>query len=406
MTTFPARTCGLGILAVLAISSPAPAEDEPKEPATSVVRLFPLKKGVVWGSNMASGPKGEKFERGAYWESKVGGLELIGKEPSCRVQTDKPPMEVALLDNQVWYSTGAYCEYHSLREDGLYIIATSVAGKIRECEPRCVLKSGKQTTQSWEGKGRANKEFWPTEHAYTYRYVQYNDTVTLDKVETSCVTVVETRAVHLADVPEYNRAVMTERAVLVTKTCYVPDRGPVYQEYHVKNADGKNKCEPRPVAVRAKSGLGVTTYGPIVINPKEEESDTPVAVDRYRLQPGDEAEFERKRTITREATFTIKGSVGVEVGSSGGLNLAVVKGELSGKVKAAVEAELGDKLKDEESRTGKLIVRNKGNAVREGRIVWIDTYKTGSVEVTVDGKKHDVRFRFPIGTRMESRDSK
>jgi hypothetical protein len=108
--------------------------------------------------------------------------------------------------------------------------------------------------------------------------------------------------------------------------------------------------------------------------------------------------FVRKRTITREASFSTTLGVGVEVEAKLAGSIKIIKAEASVRVKALIEATLGEKLTDTETREQEVEI--DGGIAPKANIVWIDTYRKGTVEVNQDGKAYKIPFEFPIGTKL------
>jgi hypothetical protein len=83
--------------------------------------------------------------------------------------------------------------------------------------------------------------------------------------------------------------------------------------------------------------------------------------------------------------------------------LRAVKGELTTRVKQAIERKSGEKL--EASETFEWRISIDGNKLQKGRTSWVDSYRTGTVEVTHDGKVYKVPFELPIRTRVVFRNA-
>lgn len=114
--------------------------------------------------------------------------------------------------------------------------------------------------------------------------------------------------------------------------------------------------------------------------------------------PGVVTEFEKSRTIRREVTLSTKDVLGGEVGAAVGLDLRPIKVDLSGKVRKAIERETKETLPDTETRRQKVTI--DGDKLPKARLVWVDLFKTGMVEVSKDGKTYKVPFEFPYGTKL------
>src|SRR5262249_13385893 len=114
--------------------------------------------------------------------------------------------------------------------------------------------------------------------------------------------------------------------------------------------------------------------------------------------PGVVTEFKKSRTITREVHYSTKIGLGAETEAKLAGALLAVKGELAGRVRGSIEKEMGEKFTDSETR--EQTVRIDGDKLPKARILWIDTYRTGTVQVIQDGRTYSVPFQFPVGTKL------
>jgi len=171
---------------------------------------------------------------------------------------------------------------------------------------------------------------------------------------------------------------------------YVPGVGPVRRE--IPLTDGT-------VVTRqlvAFNGGGAVAVGAVEVRPAEVEKEA--SVEWVEAPAGVTTEFKKSRTITREVSWSVKAGLGFEAESKLAIDLAAVRGEVSKKVKASVEAALGEKLTDSETR--EQTVKIDGTVLPKARVVWIDVYRTGTVEVTRDGRTYKIPFEFPVGTKL------
>src|SRR5262249_40239578 len=111
--------------------------------------------------------------------------------------------------------------------------------------------------------------------------------------------------------------------------------------------------------------------------------------------------YEETRRIKREITFTLKAGIAAEIGSEQEVSLraALVGGRasLSQKIQAHFEGALGETWSDEIAKTARHeIPLKKGE---KARVVWYEIYRTGTVEVTQNGRTFTVPFQFPVATK-------
>jgi len=372
----------LAVVVIVCILSPSTlqAQDKP----SSDLPLYPLKKGLKW-----------------QWKQTHGNV-ANGKGDHTNEVTDIVTFNKVLC-YEIASSPDKYNRrvYIAVKDDGLYRVGEKL-GDTRYFDEAsiCLAKTPfaksyvwhcNPTTDSPGEDGELRKNILARTEASVS---QYPDTMKQDGVEFEAVLVVEERRIYpKPDKPEFEKF----------STWYIPGKGPVRRQSHFKSKEQNDWTLIDEYVVTSFSGDKSYKVGQIIVNADDLESPNPVAVDKYRLEPGDEATFRFSRTISREVSLQVVDSTERQGGGALGLDLKVLKFELSGKIKSAVETAVGDKLKDEETRQREITVRNPGKEVREGKIVWVDTYKTGTVDVTQDGKTYQIQFRFPIGTRMESR---
>jgi hypothetical protein len=179
-----------------------------------------------------------------------------------------------------------------------------------------------------------------------------------------------------------------------SKQWYVPGKGPVKTVTSIKGAE--TILELSECNIVTPPRLNAAIIGNITLSSQTVEKEA--STEAVEALPGVVTEFEKSRTITREASFTFKVGAGAEVETKLAADFAVVKGEISTKIKGSIEKETGEKLTDSETR--KQSVKIDGDKLQKAKIVWIDVYRTGTIEVTSDGKAYKVPFEFPIGTKL------
>ncbi len=122
------------------------------------------------------------------------------------------------------------------------------------------------------------------------------------------------------------------------------------------------------------------------------------SVERVEAEPGITTEFKKKRTISHESTFFTRNSVGKQEELKFGANWLLYKADLSGSVRSSIESETGAKFSDSDTREQSVTI--DGNKIRKVDIIWIDMYRTGTIDVTDQGAPRKVLFEFPLGTRL------
>jgi hypothetical protein len=185
------------------------------------------------------------------------------------------------------------------------------------------------------------------------------------------------------------------KSKIKTDTWYVHGKGPIkYQSY--EELEDLTPREGKERIVTWFSGDSTLTVGEVVINPTGTEKE--VSSESIEAPPGVVTEFKKSRTIKRELTYSTKLGLGTEFENKLGTDLYFIKGRLAAKVKASIEAAMGETLSDSETREQKVTI--DGNINPKAKIIWIDVYKTGTIEVTQDGKPYKIPFEFPIGTKL------
>lgn len=100
-----------------------------------------------------------------------------------------------------------------------------------------------------------------------------------------------------------------------------------------------------------------------------------------------------KKTRTVECTLSQTDTFGG--GAGGKVDFGVVSVDLRGRV----EKDLGRTVKASESVEEEIEL--DGDKVQKVRLVWCDQYRTGTAEVSVNGKTQKVEFEFRIGTKLQ-----
>ena len=192
------------------------------------------------------------------------------------------------------------------------------------------------------------------------------------------------------DVKEVEATVVIRDGFRPSRRWYVPGKGLI--KYTFPTSDKKTV----EMVTTSFSGNASIRIGDVILNKNEDEREA--STETVEALAGVKTEFKRSRTIKREVHLSAKAGAEAEITASLTKNWGVIKGELTGKVKASVEVSIGTTLSDSETREQTITI--DGDKLPKAKLIWIDVYRTGTVEVTQDGKAYSVPFEFPIGTRL------
>jgi hypothetical protein len=182
-----------------------------------------------------------------------------------------------------------------------------------------------------------------------------------------------------------------------TETWYLPGKGKIKEHFwDTSTRDGGEEKRDWTRETIAFPGASSITIGKVILNKDTDEKE--VSSESVEADKGIVTKFERSRTITREVSFSTKVGAGAEIEARIAANLVVAKGELTTRIKGHIEQETGEKLTSSETR--KQTIEIDGKELPKAKIVWVDIYRTGTVEVVQDGKPYKVSFEFPIGTKL------
>lgn len=353
----------LSCLLIAIVMWPAPAVRADDKPASQIeLPLYPLKKGMKWES------------RGAITE--VTDIVLLNKM-ACYKLEERPASKAV----KEWIPNH---EYLCVKDDGcVYLVGrTNGFGGLGNYDPpMCILKPASRKVQSWDFDCKASYPK-PNEHLNTRHKgsaVQHYDTIKYDGKDVEAVKV----------------TVDDDALGVVVSTWYLPGKGPVKEEYQSRPGGPQNPGGAREVITLVAGGESLT-IGDVILNPTATEKEA--STESIEAPPGVVTEFKKSRTITRELTYSTTIGVGAEIETKLSANLLAAKGELGTKVKSSIEAALGEKLSESETR--EQTVKIDGNVLPKAKIIWIDVYRTGTVEVTQEGKAYKIPFTFPIGTKL------
>jgi hypothetical protein len=366
---------------------------QPEEKLATAAELFPLRKGAKWRYEIA-----DRQSKNLDAVIEVLGTEVSDGTVSYRLhRTDD--------------SGSKYDYYYSYKDSGLYYAGWKSNNEFAERfdPPVCILKDDSPQVQSWKVKTKGKIYSDRTEEV-EHRVTQYRERITCQGGEVTAIVVNHSYYTPGFTFFKYDGMALKmpffspqRLPGMEWTTWHVKGQGVVKFQWQSVSTDEIKKSPPVVQSLASVTGLGIFTASSISVNKDDEEGANPVVVDSYRLEAGDSAKFKFSRTITRDVTLAVKAGGEVEVASASKLDLKLISADVSGRIKAAVEASTGTKFEASETREREITITNTTNKVREGRIVWIDTYRAGTIKITQDGKDYDLQFRFPTGTRLESR---
>jgi hypothetical protein len=178
----------------------------------------------------------------------------------------------------------------------------------------------------------------------------------------------------------------------VGKTTFSAKAGSINKVVIACGPQTKGECSVTITPVEVSSGLAI---GKVRYKDKNVEKEG--KVDIVESEVGGESTYSKTRTIRREITYSVKIGLSAEAEAKLGASLLAARAELTNKIKLAVETELGEKWTEEITETA----THKINLDKYPRVkvIWLDVYRTGTVDVTQEGKTCSVPFEFPVATR-------
>jgi hypothetical protein len=363
--------------AVYADNEPGKAKDK---------SLYPLKKGYKWE-----------------WVGRLGGAqtkrvdEVVGVVTVDGVECYEIKTVVNKIIDGVWRKTSVKSSFVAQSEEGYFEVASysqSTDSGFIYTRPRPIIRLPLKDIGVAVEESRKNEKKGFSRHPADkgHRSTGTSTSIQLTrKQETSVETYLGTK----------------QEAAVVTETedggeekvelRYVAGVGP-------KEIRITSKTNPRPGEVRVTREVLQLVYfsedsaaiGDIVLSKDIVEREG--SVESIEALPGVKTKFKKSRTISREASFSTTLGVGAEVEAKLAGNIKIIKAEASLRVKAHIEATLGEKLSDTETREQEVEI--DGAITPKAKIVWIDTYRKGTIEVTQDGKPYKIPFEFPVGTKL------
>lgn len=296
--------------------------------------------------------------------------------------------------------------YVIVQTDGWYIAGTKTfVGPRRDKEimtvydpPLCVLKPRSASALTWEGKYTTVVTYeGKTEDRTieTFTFHQFASSVKLgDKEVEATLVVSENTSSRFAT---FLNPATPNSGCSKRHKWYTASQGIIREEIYSRSTRNEAWKAPfRTYSVKDSAAGPSLRFGSVVFT--DENIEKEAASELVEAAPGVVTEFTRSRTIKRDLIYSTKLDLGAEIETKLAGDLLIAKADLITRVKAGIEAERGEKLSDEETRTQ--TVRIDGDKLPRAQVLWIDVYRAGSIELTHDGKPVKVPFQFPIGTRL------
>jgi hypothetical protein len=379
-------------LVVMALLSPPTtlcADD--KSPRESDLPLYPLKKGLKWGIEVDDKfrPRADASGFTVANEKKEGTMEvteivMVDKLACYQVQDTDSTDYICMKDDGCVYQVG-FAPF-AKNNFGMAFIYDP---------PLCILKPANKKLQTWDIDstrtigGFTEKDSRQMCGRFKGTAVQYNEKLKGFFVK----EYKEYETVRVSIEGTFERKDSGLKTKIKIDTWYVPGKGPIkYQSYE----EDRNSPVGKERIVYSFSGEYSMAVGDVVLNPTDIEKEA--SSESIEVPPGVVTEFKKSRTIKRELTYSTKLNLGAELENKLGTDLYFIKGRLAAKVKGSIEAAMGETLSDSETR--EITVKIDGKEIPKGKIIWIDVYKTGTIEVTQDGKPYKIPFEFPVGTKL------
>jgi hypothetical protein len=319
--------------------------------------IYPLKQGLTW-----------EYRRILRGESRPNYVKKV-----IDVVSFAGAVCYLVQEDEINKSPIPYTRWVSVTEDGLYEVGSSLGalGKkpLSIYQPAHRIYRNTNETVTWEDNSK--NTFPPGLEKFTG--LQYPEKVKIAGVEYDaiCVTITAEN--------------------WKTRNWYAPGIGCIKSQEWDEKGDLSSELE-----LVSFSGRNAVAIRDIVVNLNVIEKEA--STESVEAPPGVVTEFKKSRTIFREVSYSTKLGLGAEIEATLEGNLLALRGELTTNIRGAIEKERGEKLGDTETR--EQTVKIDGNVIQKAKVSWIDTYKTGTVEVMQDGKPYKVPFEFPIGTKL------
>jgi len=271
-----------------------------------------------------------------------------------------------------------YYYYIAVKDDGWYTVHEKDGAGFTDYQPPvCFLKPASKKAQSWDYDGRivVTNASGKSTLRFKASYHQYLDSIDYDGRRVEATRVTSGEACGGASVKE----------PLSYHVWYLPGKGQIQQSLFGET-----------LLTYAFSCDWSIKIGDVVLNKAEVEKEA--SSETVEALPGVVTEFKKSRTIIREVSYSTKLGLGADVEVKLTGDLLAVKGALTTKIRGSIEKEHGEKFTNSETR--EQTVRIDGDKIQKARIVWIDTYRTGTVQVTQDGQTYSIPFQFPLGTKL------
>lgn len=375
--------CTLLVPVIVSLSAPAlQAGDKPA--ASAEAALFPLRKGLKWTMNrkfLGSKDFVRAYEGLFPNEDISGGKAWIEEVVGIVVERDLVCYEIqGLFKGQSWgdHSWGSRKFWYAAKSDGVYLVS-KMEGTVKFINdpPVCILKPHSDTAQKWECEYTNVSLGLGDPYKMKGKFFQYIETVKHDGKDVEATLVI-------------NSSRFPDGSGSDIKTWYLPGKGQIRKETLVDRTE--NRTED---VTTSFSGSNSVQIGKVVLNDARIEKEG--RTDIIESDVGGETTYTKTRTIRREISYSVKIGLGAEVEAKLGGAILGVRGELTGRVKASISGELGEKWTDEITETATHKINLDKNP--KVKVIWLDVYRTGTVEVVQDGKMFAVPFEFPIATR-------
>lgn len=348
--------------------------------------LFPLKKGLKWEMkhDEVKALGGRIYRINFQITGTTVRRDLVCYELITRLEFEEKNAAASVLHS-----------YIAAKEDGLYVVAGSFKGGYTSYfdPPMCILKPPSEKAQKWAWDGKEVCDNGVTNRD-KHTFFQYPDQIKHNGKEVDAVVVVD----------EHKERNQEERIGMPSfKTWYVPGKGPIRRESY---ANGK----PTETDVTLSfSGDGSITFGKVVFNKNSDGSfkDTYKDTDEYvEVETPVAATVTKKvtRTLQREISWSVKGELSTEAAAKFRAGLLLARADFNSRIKASIAAERAAKWTDKiEEEVSLSIPLEKNSKVR---LIWVDIYRTGTVEASADGKTQLLQFEFPVATKLVVRQIK
>jgi hypothetical protein len=379
-----------------------PADDVPpagnpkdkKEPAPNTATAFPLAKGLKWETQLTGGTRAAKMENKTriFQVKDVVVLHGFACYEVFESFGDGSTDEISYLaaDKNGW---NLVFRKAMTLQDGKRKLGFTVKWD----PPKCFVKPPQKEVQKWSWEGSAKYDFFTEKEVISgtpektkHSFLQYSDTVKVGGKEIEAVVVVE-------EIEKFDESTGKWRLRDKQQKSYAPGKGLVkWAIWDLAERQREFSREPSYIwETTSFTGGNTLTIGKVILNEKPIEKEG--KVDIVESEVGGETTYTKSRTIRREINYSVKIGLDAETEAKLGASILAASAELTGRIKASIAGELGEKWTDEITETAAHKINLDKNP--KVKVVWLDIYRTGSVQVAQDGKTFTVPFEFPVATR-------